>query len=76
VRYPPVAGATRRDRRGDRQKSETAVSLGIILIVVLLLVVVGALPRWPHSTNWGYFPSGTLGIVLVIVVLLVVLGRI
>jgi Protein of unknown function (DUF3309) len=52
------------------------MSLGIILIIVLLLVLVGALPRWPHSLTWGYFPSGALGIVLAVVVVLVVIGRI
>ena len=46
-----------------------------ILIVVLLLMMVGALPRWNHSRSWGYFPSGGLGLVLVIVVVLLVAGR-
>jgi hypothetical protein len=46
-----------------------------ILIVVLLLMLVGALPRWNHSREWGYFPSGGLGLVLVIVVILLLLGR-
>ncbi|HET7207179.1 MAG TPA: DUF3309 family protein [Terriglobales bacterium] len=46
-----------------------------ILIVVLLLMMLGALPRWNHSRSWGYFPSGGLGLVLVIVVILLVAGR-
>jgi hypothetical protein len=46
-----------------------------ILIVVLLLMLVGALPRWNHSRSWGYFPSGGLGLVLVIVVVLLLVGR-
>jgi FtsH-binding integral membrane protein len=50
--------------------------LGTILIVVLVLALFGALPRWPHSRNWGYYPTGGLGLILVIVVLLLVLGRI
>jgi hypothetical protein len=50
--------------------------LGTILIILLILFLVGALPRWPHSTNWGYAPSGGLGLVLVIVVVLLLLGRI
>jgi hypothetical protein len=50
--------------------------LGTILIVVLLLALFGALPRWPHSRHWGYYPSGGLGTVLLIVVLLILLGRI
>jgi len=49
--------------------------LGTVLIVVLILMLVGALPRWGHSRNWGYFPSGGLGVVLVILVILVLLGR-
>ncbi len=52
------------------------MSLGTILIVVLLLMLLGALPTWPHSKSWGYYPSGGLGTVLIILVILVVLGRI
>ena len=47
-----------------------------ILIVVLLLMLVGALPRWNHSRSWGYFPSSGVGLVLVIVVVLLLVGRI
>jgi hypothetical protein len=50
--------------------------LGMILIVILILALFGALPRWSHSRSWGYYPSGGLGLVLVIVVILLVLGRI
>jgi hypothetical protein len=50
--------------------------LGTILIVILVLALVGALPTWPHSRNWGYYPTGGLGMVLVIVLVLLVLGRI
>ncbi|HET7441060.1 MAG: DUF3309 family protein [Acidobacteriaceae bacterium] len=50
--------------------------LGIILIVILLLVLFGALPRWSHSRSWGYAPSGTVGLILVVVVILLLLGRI
>jgi hypothetical protein len=46
-----------------------------ILIVVVLLLLLGALPRWSHSRQWGYFPSGGLGLVLVILIVLVLLGR-
>ena len=52
------------------------MSLGSILLVVLLLMVVGAIPRWPHSANWGYLPSGGLGLILLVVLVLVLLGRI
>ena len=50
--------------------------LGTILVVVLILMFLGALPRWPHSRTWGYYPSGGLGLVLVILVILILLGRI
>jgi Protein of unknown function (DUF3309) len=50
--------------------------LGTILIVLLILALFGALPRWPHSRSWGYYPTGGVGLVLLIVVVLVVLGRI
>ena len=50
--------------------------LGTILVVLLILFLLGALPRWGYSRNWGYFPSGALGIVLLVVVVLLLLGRI
>ncbi len=50
--------------------------MGLILLIVLILLVLGAAPRWPHSRNWGYAPSGTLGLILIIVLILVLLGRI
>jgi len=52
------------------------MSLGTILLVILILMVLGALPTWPHSRNWGYAPSGGLGLVLIILLILFVLGRI
>ena len=50
--------------------------LGAILIVILILALFGALPRWSHSKDWGYYPTGGVGFVLLIVVVLLVLGRI
>jgi len=50
--------------------------LGTILIIVIILVLLGALPSWPHSRTWGYGPSGGLGVLLVIIVILVLLGHI
>ena len=50
--------------------------LGTILLVLLILMLVGALPNWPHSKNWGYYPSGGLGLVAVILLVLILLGRI
>lgn len=49
--------------------------LSTILLVVLILLLVGALPAWPHSVGWGYGPSGILGTVLVIILILILLGR-
>jgi hypothetical protein len=49
--------------------------LGTILIIILVLVLLGALPTWPYSSGWGYYPSGGLGLVLVIVLILLLLGR-
>ena len=51
------------------------MSIGTILLIVLVLFLVGALPIWPHSANWGYFPSGGLGVVLIIVIVLLLTGR-
>ncbi len=51
------------------------MSTNTILIVVLILVLLGVLPTWPHSANWGYYPSGGLGLVLLIIVILVLTGR-
>lgn len=48
--------------------------LGTILIIILILLLIGALPRWGHSRSWGYYPSGGLGLVLVVVVILLLLG--
>ncbi|KAB0637222.1 DUF3309 family protein [Burkholderia latens] len=50
--------------------------LGTILIIVLILLLIGAFPAWPHSREWGYWPSGGLGLIVIIVVVLVLLGRI
>lgn len=49
--------------------------MGTILIVILVLMLIGAFPRWPHSKDWGYYPSGGLGLVLVILLILVLAGR-
>ena len=51
------------------------MSIGSILVIVLVLLLIGALPTWGHSANWGYFPSGGLGILLIAVVVLLVTGR-
>lgn len=50
--------------------------LGTVLLVVLILMLFGSLPTWPHSKSWGYYPSGGLGLLLVILIVLLLLGRI
>lgn len=49
--------------------------LGTVLLIILILLLVGALPHWPYSSSWGYYPSGGLGLVLIIVLILVLIGR-
>jgi hypothetical protein len=49
--------------------------LGTVLIVIVILMLLGVLPTWPHSRNWGYYPSGGLGMVLLILIILLLLGR-
>ncbi|MDE2402661.1 MAG: DUF3309 domain-containing protein [Burkholderiales bacterium] len=51
------------------------MNLGTILLIVLILMLVGAIPTWPHSRNWGYLPSGGLGLVVTVIVVLLLLGR-
>ena len=51
------------------------MSVGTVLLIVLIIVLVGALPTWPHSKNWGYFPSGGLGLVVLILLILVLMHR-
>lgn len=51
------------------------MSLGMILLIVLILMLLGAIPTWPHSKNWGYAPSGGLGLVVVILLVLLLMGR-
>jgi hypothetical protein len=50
------------------------MSLSMILLIVLLLMVIGALPSWPHSRDWGYYPSGGLGLALIVIIVLLLLG--
>jgi hypothetical protein len=50
--------------------------LGLILVIILVVVLLGALPTWPYSSGWGYYPSGGIGLVLLILIVLLVMGRI
>lgn len=56
--------------------TECRMSLSTILLIVLILILVGALPTWPHSREWGYFPSGGAGLVVIVLVILLLMGRI
>ena len=51
------------------------MSLGTVLLVILVLLLIGAIPSWPHSSKWGYGPSGGIGLVLIIVIVLLLTGR-
>jgi hypothetical protein len=52
------------------------MSVGLIILIILVLMLLGAIPSWPYSSGWGYGPSGAIGLVLVIVLILVLLGKI
>jgi hypothetical protein len=52
------------------------MTIGTILLIILILLLIGAIPSWPYSRGWGYYPSGGIGIVLVIVIVLLLMGRI
>ena len=54
---------------------EKTMSLGTILLIVLILILIGVIPTWPHSRSWGYGPSGALGVVVLIIIILLVMGR-
>lgn len=51
------------------------MGLGTILLIILILMLVGVIPSWPHSRNWGYGPSGLLGVVVIILIVLLLMGR-
>ena len=70
----PRVKKSRRDHLSMRVR-ETSM-LGTILVIILILILVGALPSWGHSANWGYGPSGGLGLVLLILVVLILMGKI
>jgi hypothetical protein len=52
------------------------MSLGTILLIILIIILVGALPTWPHSSGWGYYPSGGVGLIVLILIILLLMGRI
>jgi hypothetical protein len=67
----------RTDGKSERTKGYVTKgdSMHLILLVILILALLGALPRWPYSTGWGYYPSGGLGIVVLILIILLLTGR-
>jgi hypothetical protein len=50
--------------------------MGLILIIILIIILIGALPTWPYSRGWGYYPGGLVGVILIILLILLLLGRI
>jgi hypothetical protein len=60
----------------EREAWRSKMSLGMIVLIVLVLVLLGVIPTWPHSRQWGYYPSGGIGLVLLIIVILLLLGKI
>lgn len=57
------------------EKDKRITMFGTILVILLVLMLLGSVPKWPHSRNWGYYPSGGLGLLLVVLIVLLVLGR-
>jgi len=72
--YAAILGAS--DDRLRRKSKLKEKRMSTILIIVLVLLLIGALPTWPYSTGWGYYPSGGLGLVLLILVVLALMGRV
>ena len=52
------------------------MSLGTILLILLILLLIGVIPTWPHSRSWGYWPSGGIGVIVIVILILLLLGRI
>jgi hypothetical protein len=74
----PNGGDDSRSREGcpaGRAMENTTMTLGTILLIILILLLIGAIPSWPHSRGWGYGPSGILGVILIIVIILLLMGR-
>ena len=60
----------------DAATTESIMSISTILLVVLILILIGAFPAWPHSREWGYYPSGSAGIIFIVLLILLLTGRI
>jgi hypothetical protein len=76
-RIVPCSFGLKRPVAQARQRStkEQIMSLGTILLIVLILILIGVLPTWPHARNWGYGPSGIVGVLLIILIVLFLMGR-
>ena len=61
--------------RHSKIRESDTMSVGTILIILLILILIGVVPAWPHSRGWGYGPSGVLGVILLIVLILLLMGR-
>ena len=70
-----LAAVTRFQGNSLSRQEASSMSVGTLLLIILIIVLIGALPRWPHSRRWGYRPAGGLGLVLVILLILVLMGR-
>jgi len=70
------AGGTTGNGSGRLKPEATIMTIGTVLLVVLILLLIGALPTWPHSKSWGYWPGGLLGTIVIILLILLLLGRI
>jgi Protein of unknown function (DUF3309) len=75
IGFPIHRSIVRHLQAGDANQ-ETHMTVGTILIIILILLLIGALPTWPHSRSWGYRPTGLLGIVVIVVIILLLTGRI
>jgi hypothetical protein len=73
---PAGGGVTTAGGKARQIERSNSMSIGTILLIILILFLVGALPTWPHSKNWGYYPSGGLGLVVLILLILLLMGRI
>jgi uncharacterized membrane protein len=65
----------KRGRSKARHQGEFLMGISTILLIIVILLLIGAVPAWPHSRSWGYGPSGLLGVVLVILIILLLMGR-
>jgi uncharacterized protein DUF3309 len=70
------SGAFIKETRKNEREIPKEERMSVILVIILILMIFGASPVWPHSANWGYGPSGGLGFILVVILILILLGRI